>query len=106
MLRYLRLMQEVAAAMHQGLTMSDEDKLERHNKPYKIVSTHTSHTWAAMLAKMLIEQLGRQNMARQTPFIPKGQLEQHYLKAKKRLFLFDYDVRSLLHISLSRPYEG
>ncbi|PSS35553.1 hypothetical protein PHLCEN_2v1491 [Hermanssonia centrifuga] len=47
---------EVAAAMHQGLTMSDEDKLERHNKPYKIVSTHTSHTWAAMLAKMLIEQ--------------------------------------------------
>ncbi|PSS37445.1 hypothetical protein PHLCEN_2v652 [Hermanssonia centrifuga] len=82
---------EVAAAMHQGLTMSDEDKLERHNKLYKIVSTHTSHTWAAMLAKMLIEQLGRQNMARQTPFIPKGQLEQHYLKAKKRLFLFDYD---------------
>ncbi|KAI0703424.1 glycosyltransferase family 20 protein [Cytidiella melzeri] len=82
---------EVAAAMHQGLTMSDEEKLDRHAKLYKVVTTHTSHTWAAMLAKMLLEQLGGQNLARQTPFIPKGQLEQHYLSAKKRLFLFDYD---------------
>lgn len=40
---------------------------------------------------MLLEQLGRSNLARQTPFIPKGKLEQHYLSAKKRLFLFDYD---------------
>lgn len=85
---------EVAAAMHRGLTMSDEEKLERHNKLYKVVTTHTSHTWAAMLGKMLLEQLGRSNLARQTPFIPKGKLEQHYLSAKKRLFLFDYDVRS------------
>ncbi|KAI0084055.1 trehalose 6-phosphate phosphatase [Irpex rosettiformis] len=82
---------EVAAAMHRGLTMSEEEKLERHSKLYKVVSTHTSHTWAAMLAKMLLEQLGRQNLARRTPFIPKGQLEKHYLSAKKRLFLFDYD---------------
>jgi trehalose 6-phosphate synthase/phosphatase len=77
--------------MHRGLTMSDEEKLERHSKLHKVVSTHTSQLWGAMLAKMLLEQLGRQNLARQTPFIPKGQLEQHYLSSKKRLFLFDYD---------------
>lgn len=71
--------------------MSDEEKLERHSKLYKVVTTHTSHTWAAMLAKMLLEKLGSQDLARRTPFIPKGQLEQHYLSAKKRLFLFDYD---------------
>ncbi|KAI8974855.1 trehalose 6-phosphate phosphatase [Trametes punicea] len=84
-------MSEVAAAMHRGLTMSEEEKLRRHRQLYKTVTTHTSHTWAAMLAKMLLERLGSQNMARQTPFIPKGELEKHYLKAKKRLFLFDYD---------------
>ena len=77
--------------MNRGLTMSEEEKLERHAKLYQVVTTHTSHTWAAMLAKMLLEQLGGQNLARRTPFIPKGQLEKHYLSAKKRLFLFDYD---------------
>lgn len=79
--------------MHRGLTMSHNEKQDRHNKLYKIVTTQTSHTWAAMLGKMLLEQLGRQNMARQTPFIPKPMLEEHYLSARKRLFLFDYDVR-------------
>lgn len=82
---------EVAAAMHRGLTMSQEEKLQRHEKLYKIVTTHTSHTWAAHLAKLLLEQLGKINLAKQTPFIPKNQLEGHYLKSKKRLFLFDYD---------------
>ncbi|KAI0821861.1 trehalose 6-phosphate phosphatase [Trametes gibbosa] len=82
---------EVAAAMHRGLTMPEEEKLRRHQQLYKTVTTHTSHTWAAILAKQLLERLGSQNMARQTPFIAKGQLEEHYLKAKKRLFLFDYD---------------
>lgn len=80
--------------MHRGLTMPEEEKLARHSKLYKIVTTQTSHTWGAMLNKMLLEQLGRQNLAKQTPFIPKNQLESHYLSAKKRLFLFDYDVRS------------
>ncbi|EJF56796.1 trehalose 6-phosphate phosphatase [Dichomitus squalens LYAD-421 SS1] len=82
---------EVAAAMHRGLTMPDDEKLRRHQELYKTVTTHTSHTWAALLAKKLLERLGSSNMARQTPFIPKGDLESHYVKAKKRLFLFDYD---------------
>ena len=30
-------------------------------------------------------------MARRTPFIPKYDLERHYVMARKRLFLFDYD---------------
>ena len=77
--------------MHQGLTMPDEEKLQRYQQLYKTVTTHTSHTSAAMLAKKLLERLGSSNIARQTPFIPKGDLENHYAKAKKRLFLFDYD---------------
>ena len=74
--------------------MDPAEKEERHAKLYKVVTTHTSHTWAAVLVKMLLGQMGLQGMARQTPYIPKERLEGLYMKAKKRLFLFDYDVRS------------
>ena len=72
--------------------MDPAEKIARHAKLYKVVTTHTSHTWAAVLVKMLLGQMGLQGMARQTPYIPKGKLEEMYVKAKKRLFLFDYDV--------------
>jgi len=73
--------------------MDPEEKAARHAKLYKVVTTHTSHTWAAVLVKMILGQLGLQGTARQTPYIPKELLEGLYIKAKKRLFLFDYDVR-------------
>lgn len=76
--------------------MSPGEKALRHAKLYKVVTTHTSHSWAAVLAKMLLEQMGVQGMARQTPYIPKELLEGLYHSAKKRLFLFDYDVSRLL----------
>lgn len=72
--------------------MSPAEKAARHAKLYKVVTTHTSHSWAAILVKQLLGQLGRQGMARQTPYIPKDRLEGAYKTAKKRLFLFDYDV--------------
>jgi trehalose 6-phosphate synthase/phosphatase len=81
--------------------MSAEEKATRHEKLYKTVTTHTSHTWAAVLVKMLLEQMGLQGMARQTPYIPRKSLEGLYREAGKRLFLFDYDVR--LSSSLSQP---
>ena len=81
-------LQEVAAAMHRGLTMPEDEKARRHEQLYKTVTTHTSHTWATMLAKKLLERLGSSNMARRTPFIPKYELERHYATARKRLFLF------------------
>ena len=79
--------------MHRGLLMSDAERDARHAALYKVVTTHTSHTWAALLAHMLLRQLGQQNMARQTPRIAKGRLARAYRDAKKRLFLLDYDVR-------------
>ena len=75
--------------------MDPAEKATRHAKLYKVVTTHTSHTWATVLVKMLLEQLGLQGTARQTPYIPKELLEGLYAKAKKWLFLFDYDVRLL-----------
>lgn len=80
--------------MNRGLLMSDAEKAERHRKLYKVVSTHTSHHWASVLVKMLLGQMGGEGMARQTPYIPRDVLNSRYKAAKKRLFLFDYDVSS------------
>lgn len=82
---------EVAAAMHRGLLMSEEEKARRHASLFKQVTTHTSHTWAATLTQMLLERVGAAGMARQTPRLPLELMEQWYKKAGKRLFLFDYD---------------
>jgi hypothetical protein len=38
--------------------MSSHEKLARHEALHKVVTTHTSHTWAAVLVKMLLGQLG------------------------------------------------
>ena len=86
--------QDVAAAINQGLTMDPKEKAARHAKLYKVVTTHTSHTWAAVLVKMLLGQMGLSGTARQTPYIPQEQLDRCYKRAQKRLFLFDYDVRA------------
>src|SRR5688572_5690372 len=71
--------------------MDPIEKATRHEKLYKVVTTHTPHSWATVLVKLLLTQLGKQGMARQTPYIPKDQLQGLYTKAQKRLFLFDYD---------------
>ncbi|KIK42410.1 glycosyltransferase family 20 protein [Suillus luteus UH-Slu-Lm8-n1] len=82
---------DVAAAMNRGLVMSKEEKASRHASLHSVVTTHTSHTWAAVLAKMLLSQINGQNTARQTPYIPRDRLKELYDNAGKRLFLFDYD---------------
>ncbi|KAG2156912.1 glycosyltransferase family 20 protein [Suillus bovinus] len=82
---------DVAAAMNRGLVMSEEEKASRHAALHSVVTTHTSHTWAAVLAKMLLSQINGQNTARQTPYIPRDSLKRLYDNAGKRLFLFDYD---------------
>lgn len=81
--------------MHEGLLMSAASKAARHAALHKVVTTHTSHTWAALLAKMLLSQINGQTTARGTPWLPKELLEDKYAKASKRLFLFDYDVRPI-----------
>ncbi|KAJ6470395.1 trehalose-phosphatase-domain-containing protein [Mycena sanguinolenta] len=82
---------DVAAAINEGLLMSEPEKLARHEALHKVVTTHTSHTWAAVLVKMLLGQLGGKETARRTPYLPREVLESRYHAAKKRLFFFDYD---------------
>ena len=86
--------------MNRGLLMSTAEKEQRHAKLHEVVTTQTSHTWAAMLVKMLLGVMGTSNMARQTPVFPTDNMFESYAKAKKRLFLCDYDVRALQSMSV------
>ncbi|KAK2461153.1 hypothetical protein APHAL10511_006680 [Amanita phalloides] len=82
---------EVADAINRGLLMSRAEKEVRHAKLYKVVTTHTSHTWVAVLVKQLLSLLSNRNQARETPHIPQDRLLEGFNKAKKRLFCLDYD---------------
>ncbi|KAJ7765241.1 trehalose phosphatase [Mycena metata] len=67
------------------------EKLSRHEELHRVATTHASHTWAAVLVKMLRSQMRGEESARATPYIPRDVLESRYHAAKKRLFFFDYD---------------
>lgn len=73
--------------------MSEGEKHLRHAALHKVVTTHTSHHWAAVLVKMLLSQICVENTAHQTPHLDMTMLRNAYNKARKRLLLFDYDVR-------------
>ncbi|KAF8761607.1 Trehalose-phosphatase [Rhizoctonia solani] len=83
---------DVAASIHRGLTMSIEDKETRQSALYKIVTTYTSYSWASMLVKKLLQQVGAENTAHNTPVLDRSLMTSMYEKASKRLMLFDYDV--------------
>lgn len=85
----------VAAAIDNGLRMPAEERQSRHAALYDAVRTHTSHTWAASLVRMLLQRGGAEHTAHATPYLDMGKMAERYRSAKKRLFLFDYDVRSL-----------
>ncbi|KAG5642267.1 hypothetical protein DXG03_003316 [Asterophora parasitica] len=86
---------DVAAAIHRGLLMSPAEKARRQANLYRVVTTHTSHTWAAVLVKMLLGQVDGQGQARMTPYLPVDDMGREYKRSGegtgKRLFLFDYD---------------
>ncbi|KAH9956645.1 glycosyltransferase family 20 protein [Russula dissimulans] len=82
---------DVAAAMHRGLLMSQAEKETRHAKLYSVITTHTSQTWAMTLVKFLLGVVDAQGVARQTPVLPTQHMLEHYSRATKRLFLLDYD---------------
>jgi trehalose 6-phosphate synthase/phosphatase len=80
-----------AKAIHYALIMSEEEKLRRHDDLYHQVVSHTSHTWAATLIKLLVQQLLSEQTAHFTPPLNRQQLIQSHHQAAKRLFLLDYD---------------
>ncbi|WRT67122.1 trehalose-phosphatase [Kwoniella shivajii] len=81
----------VAHAINKGLTMPEAEKEERHQSLLTSVVGHTSYTWAATILKQLLENVGGEHTAHQTPALDVGKFSQAYKNSKKRLLLFDYD---------------
>jgi len=82
----------VAHAINKGLNMADAEKAKRHSCMMDSVKSHTSHHWARTLLKTVLENVGSEHQAHQTPALDKTALRTAYQKASKRLMLFDYDV--------------
>ena len=81
----------VAEAINKGLNMSHEEKEQRHAQLFESIVGHTSHTWAATVLRQLLENVGGEHTAHQTPALDLSRLKSSYKTAKKRLLLFDYD---------------
>jgi trehalose 6-phosphate synthase/phosphatase len=81
----------VAEAIHQALIMPAEEKANQERKLYRHVTSHTVQTWQKTYIARLLVNLASFNQSFATPVLDKALLLRTYRKAKKRLFMFDYD---------------
>jgi trehalose 6-phosphate synthase/phosphatase len=81
----------VAAAIDRALSMSEEEKIEQHRKLYKHVISNTVSTWSQQYLHRLLTNLSSFDQSIATPALDRAKLLKQYRKAKKRLFMFDYD---------------
>jgi trehalose 6-phosphate synthase/phosphatase len=81
----------VAAAIDRALSMSEEEKAEQHRTLYKHVTSNTVSAWSQQYLHRLLTNLSSFDQSIATPLLDRAQLLKQYRKAKKRLFMFDYD---------------
>ena len=71
--------------------MSPEEKLTQHTKLYKHVTTHGITAWSDQYLRRLLTNLSSFDRSIATPALDKTKLVSQYRKARRRLFMFDYD---------------
>ncbi|THC95469.1 hypothetical protein EYZ11_005063 [Aspergillus tanneri] len=81
----------VAGAINQALMMSSEQKQSQHLKLYKHVTTHTVSAWSKQFITRLLTNLSSFDQSVATPALDRAKLLKQYRRARKRLFMFDYD---------------
>jgi trehalose 6-phosphate synthase/phosphatase len=81
----------VADAIKDALEMDEPTKKAKHEKLYSYVTTHTVSTWSNNFLKRLLTNLTSFSQSDLTPALDRVKMVQQYHKAKKRLFMFDYD---------------
>ncbi|EPQ26903.1 uncharacterized protein PFL1_05538 [Pseudozyma flocculosa PF-1] len=81
----------VAKAIDYALRLTDDEKRARHDQLYHQVVSHTSHTWAAGLVKQLLVRLISEHSAHFTPPLDRDEMLAKFGRARKRLFMLDYD---------------
>ena len=81
----------VADVLDRALSMSDEEKARRHASLYKHVTTNTVQEWCKTYLTRLLVNLAAVDNSAHTPLLDKRKLLSRYKRARKRLFMFDYD---------------
>lgn len=81
----------VADAINEALTMDDRQREQQHSQLYKHVTTYTVSAWSNDYLKRLLTNLSSFDQSIATPALDKNKLVEQYRRAKKRLFMFDYD---------------
>lgn len=81
----------VADAIKHALEMPDYTKKGNHERLYNYVTTHTVSSWSNNFLKRLLTNLTSFSQSDLTPALDRVKMVAQYQKAKKRLFMFDYD---------------
>ncbi|GME24367.1 Glycosyl transferase family 20 [Neofusicoccum parvum] len=81
----------VADAIDRALTMTEEERKDQHDQLYKHVITNNVQAWMSSYLRRLMTNLSSFDQSFATPALDRAKLLSQYRKAKKRLFMFDYD---------------
>ncbi|KAF9103833.1 threalose-6-phosphate phosphatase [Mortierella sp. AM989] len=83
--------QGVAKVIYDALSLSEDDKLVRHNQLHKHVLGHTAQIWAKSFVSELTLNARTWDQSTPTPYLDDAIITSQYRNAKKRLLMFDYD---------------
>ena len=81
----------VAAAVDHSLSMTEEEKADQHGKLYRHVTSNTVSSWCQQYLHRLLTNLSSFDQSIVTPVLDRAKLLKQHRKARKRLFMFDYD---------------
>lgn len=80
-----------ADAIDVALTMPEKEKARVHKRLFDHVTSNTVQNWTTSYLKRLLTNLAAFDQSHATPLLDRAKLLSQYRKAKKRLFMFDYD---------------
>ena len=81
----------VADDLHRALSMTAYQKAAKHKKLYQHVFANNVQEWTKRYLDRLLVNLASFNKSISTPTLDKDAMLECYKKAKRRLFMFDYD---------------
>ncbi|OZJ02982.1 hypothetical protein BZG36_03144 [Bifiguratus adelaidae] len=81
-----------ANAIHDCLTMSDEERISRYNHLLSHVTTYNARYWAHSFVKQLVQQIRLlEEESNPTPLLDIDKMLTQWKEAKRRILFFDYD---------------
>ncbi|KAI9811521.1 MAG: threalose-6-phosphate phosphatase [Phylliscum demangeonii] len=81
----------VSASIDRALQMTAEEKRAQHAPLYRYVTTNTVQAWSVRFIDRLLTNLSSAEQSMGTPLLDKAALLTQYRRAKRRLFMLDYD---------------